>query len=99
MMIYKADVLRTEFYSDSERDIYNEIDWTKFIFYKQDQGLYEYGMENFAEYYVRGESHPPPLAHYYWVKDIMFRSDIMAPKEEIDKLKNYFGGKDGRSGI
>ena len=97
MMIYKADVLRTNFYSDSERDIYNEIDWTKFIFYKQYQGLYEYGMDNFSEYYVKGESHPPPLAHYYWVKDIMFKSDIVAPKKEIDKLKNYFEGKDGRS--
>ena len=91
MMIYKKDVLRTNFYSDSERDLYNEIDWHKFIFYKGNQGLYEYGMDNFKDEYAKGETHPPPIAHYYWVKDIMFKSDIVCPQEELDKLKNYYG--------
>ena len=96
MMIYKKDVLRTNFYSDSERDLYNEIDWTKFLFYKDRQGLWEFAEDHYKEYYIPGESHPPPIAHYHWVKDMMFKSDILCPKDEYYKLKNYFIGKDGR---
>ena len=34
MMIFNKDVLRDKFYSESERALYNIIDWTKFLFYK-----------------------------------------------------------------
>jgi len=97
MMIFKRDVLRDNFYSESERALYNEIDWTKFLFYKERSGLWEFAEENYKEYYALGESHPPPIAHYHWVKDIMFKSDIRCPEEEYNKLKYYFRGKDGRS--
>lgn len=85
MMIWKGDVISDEF------AIHNDIDWTKFIFYKGSKGLWEFAEDNFAEYYLKGESHPPPIAHYYWVKDIMFKSDILCPQKELDKLKNYYG--------
>jgi len=97
MMIFNKHVLREAFYSQSEHALYNQIDWTKFLFYKDRKGLWEFGEDNYKEYYIPGESHPPPIAHYHWVKDVMFKSDILCPEDEYNKLKNYFKGKDGRS--
>jgi hypothetical protein len=97
MMIFNKHVLRDKFYSESERALYDSIDWTKFLFYKDRKGLWEFGTDNYKEYYIPGESHPPPIAHYHWVKDIMFKSDVLCPEDEYNKLKNYFKGKDGRS--
>jgi hypothetical protein len=105
MMIYNKHTLRTDFHSESERFLYNQIDWSKFLFYKETEaldqkyGLQEYGLDNFAEYYTFGDSHPPPIVHYHWVKDVMFESDILCPEDEYNKLKDYFKGKDGRSRI
>ena len=97
MMIFNKDVLRNNFYSESERALYNEINWNKFLFYKDRCGLWEFAEENYKQYYIPGESHPPPIAHYHWVKDVMFQSDIYCPDDEYDKLKNYFRKHDGRS--
>lgn len=99
MMIFNKYVLRDEFYSKSERAMHDSIDWSKFIFYKDRKGLKEFGEDNYKEYYIPGESHPPPIVHYHWTKDIMFKSDILCPEDEYNKLKNYFEGKDGRSRI
>jgi hypothetical protein len=97
MMIFNKDVLRDSFYSESERALYNQIDWTKFLFYKEKSGLWEFAEENYKQFYIPNESHPPPIAHYHWVKDIMFKSNILCPQEEYNKLKDYFKGKNGRS--
>jgi len=97
MMVFNKDVLRDESYSEGERALYNMIDWTKFLFYKDRQGLWEFAEDNYKEFYIPGESHPPPIAHYHWVKDMMFKSDVLCPEDEYNKLKNYFKGKDGRS--
>jgi len=97
MMLFKQDVLRENFYSESERALYNQIDWSKFIFYEQKKGLWEFGKENFEEYYLTGDSHPPPIAHYHWVKDIMFKSDESCPEDDYNKLKNYIKENYGRS--
>ena len=99
MMVFRKSVLKETFYSESERALFNEIDWTKFIFYKDKGGLWEFGKDNYSEYYKLGESHPPPIAHYHWVKDIMFKSDVLCPQDEYKKIKNYLQGYDGRSGI
>lgn len=97
MMLFNKDVLRDNFYSESEKALYNMIDWSKFLFYKGRKGLWEFAEDNYKEYYMPGDTHPPPIAHYHWVKDIMFQSDILCPKNEYDKLKNYFEEPDGRS--
>lgn len=99
MMVFNRHVLRTDAYSESEHKLYDNIDWTKFLFYKDRQGLWEFSEDNYKKYYIVGETHPPPIAHYHWVKDIMFQSDIACPDEEYDKLKNYFRKHDGRSRI
>ena len=97
MMLFNKDVLSEKFFSESERGLYNEINFSKFKFYKGNGGLNEFAEDNYKEYYLRGESHPPPIAHYHWVKDVIFQSDVLCPEEEYTKLKNYFEGKDGRS--
>ena len=33
--------------------------------------------------------HPLPYAHYKWVKDIMFKSDIEVPMPMFGELKNW----------
>ena len=85
MMVWRGDVLSDKF------PIYNDIDWSKFVFYKENKGLWEFGEDNFSQYYLAGESHPPPIAHYYWVKDVLFKSDVLCPPGELDKLRNWNG--------
>ena len=94
-----ADSPYKQTHSESENALGNEIDWKKFLFYKERQGLWEFADDNYKEYYLPGENHPPPIAHYHWVKDIMFKSDILCPEDEYNKLKDYFKVKDGRSSI
>jgi len=91
MMVWRGDIITDKF------DIYKDIDWTKFKFYGERKGLWEFSRDNFSQYYLSEESHPPPIAHYHWVKDVMFESDILCPDEEYNKLKNYFKGNNGRS--
>jgi len=97
MMVFNKDVLRDNFYSESEKALYNMIDWSKFLFYKGRKGLWEFAEDNYKEYYIPGDTHPPPIAHYHWVKDIMFQSNVLCPADEYDKLKNYFKEPDERS--
>ena len=99
MMVFRKNVLKENFFSGSERALYNEIDWKKFLFYKDNGGLWEFGKDNYSEYYKLGESHPPPIAHYHWVRDVIFKSELLCPDDEYKKIKNYLQGYDGRSGI
>jgi len=72
MMIFKEDVLKHENLSAAEKTIYNRINWTKFIFYKDKKGLWEFAKENFPNEYVDGDEHPLPIAHYEWTKQIIY---------------------------
>ena len=96
MMVFNKDVINYNFHSNSERALHDHIDWNKFIFYDGNKGLWEFAEDNYKEYYIPGETHPPPIAHYHWVKDVMFESDVLCPEDEYEKLKNYFKDKDGR---
>ena len=89
MMIYKVDVLRHDNLSNAERALYNQINWRRFVFYKDKLGLYEFAHELYPEYFIPGNGHPLPFTHYKWVKDIMFESDIEPPKEEYIKLEKW----------
>jgi hypothetical protein len=84
MMISKQDVLNTNL------KLYNEIDWTKFVFYNSNQGLHEYSINNFKKYYYLDNTHPPPIAHYYWTKNIIFQSELFAPKEKLTILQDFW---------
>lgn len=92
MMIYKQDVLRTNFFSNSEQDLYHEIDWSKFTFYNGNKGLHEYSMDHFRKYYYPkgNDLHPPPIAHYYWCKNIIFNSELIAPIDKLTTLEDYW---------
>ena len=89
MMIYKKDVLRHENLSKAETVLYKQIDWTKFKFYKNKLGLYEFAHELYPEQFIPGNGHPLPLTHYKWVKDIIFKSDSKLSEEEYRKLKEW----------
>ena len=70
--------------------LYKQIDWDKFIFYKNKKGLFDFAEENYPEQFFKPEDlHPLPLVHYKWVKDIMYKSDIVPPKNEYKKLVNF----------
>ena len=70
MMVWKGDII------DEQQPIHQDIDWTKFVFYNGNEGLWEFAQDNYKQYYIPGESHPPPIAHYHWVKDIIYKSDL-----------------------
>ena len=90
MMIYKADVLKNKKLSNSENALYKQIDWTKFKFYKDKLGMWEFAHEQYPEEFAEAsDQHPLPLTHYHWVKDIMFESDIKPPEEEYRKLTQW----------
>jgi len=90
MMIFKVDVLRHENLSNAERALYKQIDWTKFKFYKDKLGLWEFAHELYPEQFAEeSDQHPLPFTHYKWVKDIIFKSDIEPPEEEYRKLKEW----------
>ena len=90
MMIYKADVLKHKNLSNSENALYKQIDWTKFKFYKDRLGMWEFAHELYPEQFAEeSDQHPLPLTHYHWVKDVIFKSDILAPENEYRKLKEW----------
>ena len=90
MMIYKSDVLNNKNLSNAENAIYKQIDWSKFKFYKDKLGLWEFANDRYPDQFAEEtDLHPLPLTHYHWVKDIIFESDIEPPEEEYRKLKEW----------
>ena len=76
--------------TNGQKELYNKIDWTKFIFYKEFYGLNEYTEDKWPEQFNKPhDEHPLPLAHYHWVKDVMYKSDIECPDNEYEKLKQW----------
>ena len=70
--------------------MYNKIDWNKFIFYNKFYGLNEFAEDNWQDQFNKpNDEHPLPLAHYHWVKDVMYKSDIKCPDKEYEKLKQW----------
>jgi hypothetical protein len=92
MMCYMSNILshdKTKM-SNGHFALYNQIDWNRFIFYKQFGGLNEYAEENYPnEFFKPEDQHPLPLTHYKWVRDIMYRSNLECPPAEMDKLINF----------
>ncbi len=90
MMIYKADVLRHKNLSNAEQSLYNQIDWTKFKFYKDKLGMWEFAHELYPDEFAEdSDQHPLPLTHYHWVKDVIFKSNVEPPEEEYKKLTQW----------
>jgi hypothetical protein len=88
MMIFKEDVLKHDPKSVAEKMVYNEIDWTKFLFYEDKKGLWEFAQENYPNAYVDGDEHPLPLAHYEWTKQIIFGNKEKLPNEYEQQIIN-----------
>tara|TARA_B100000214_G_scaffold293025_1_gene222755 strand:- start:3254 stop:4012 length:759 start_codon:yes stop_codon:yes gene_type:complete len=98
MMVYNKQVIKHDNLSMAQQEIYNAIDWTKFKFYKDKLGLDEFAHENYPDQFDKGDGHPLPFAHYKWVKDIIFKTEIDPPEYDYEKLdknkisKNLHGG-------
>ena len=92
MMVFRKNILDHDLSKMTlgHRALYNEIDWSTFIFYKEFGGLWEFTNEEHYDQMNRPYNlHPLPLAHYHWVKDIMYQSDITCPDDEYEKLKQW----------
>ena len=90
MMLYKADVLKDKNFSTAESMLKDQIDWSKFIFYKDRLGLWEFANEKYPDQFAEdSDKHPLPYTHYKWTKDIIFQSNIECPEQEYRKLKQW----------
>ncbi len=92
MMCYKSIIIahNKDYMTNGQKALYNKIDWTKFIFYKEFCGLNEYTEDKWPEQFHKPhDEHPLPLAHYHWVKDVIYKSDIKCPDNEYEKLKQW----------
>ena len=96
MMIYDKRSLPKGLKTNSERALEKQIDWKKFKFYKDQLGLRDFAQElypdQFPDYNVNStdpHTHPLPYAHYKWMKDIVFESDIEVPMPMYSKLKSW----------
>ena len=92
MMCYKSIIIAHDknYMTNGQKELYNKIDWTKFIFYKEFYGLNEYTEDKWPEQFNKPhDEHPLPLAHYHWVKDVIYKSDIKCPDNEYEKLKQW----------
>lgn len=94
MMIYDTRTLpliQTKPYME----ISKQLDWTKFKLYKDIYGLRDFAEDLYPEHFHEKNNtsdthlHPLPYAHYKWVKDIMFKSDIEVPMPMFGELKNW----------
>ena len=94
MMCYRGHIIMhdKDTMSNGQRALYNKIDWSKFIFYKDFGGLEEFSKDIWPDEYRKGDLHPLPRAHYHWVKDVMFKSDIKCPEEEYRKINVWKTG-------
>lgn len=92
MMFFRGDVLEHDktkmsigYYS-----LYKNIDWNKFIFYKDFETINEFAENEYPQALIKSiDKHPLPLAHYHWVKDIMYKSKKEIPIDEYNKIKNW----------
>ena len=92
MMVFRQDILQHDQtkMTAGHRALYNTIDWSKFIFYKDQGGLWEFTNDKHYNQMNRPyDLHPLPLAHYHWVKDVMYKSDILCPDSEYEKMKQW----------
>ena len=85
MMIEHKDVLRNTFSSISEKRLYNEIDWSKFIFYDGKKGIKEFTTD-YANKNSQSEHDASRLAQYYWAKNIILKTENFLPNDKFENL-------------
>ncbi len=92
MMVYRKNIINhdQEKMPLGHKLLYNDINWSKFIFWKDFGGLDEFAHGQYPEQFNKPyDLHPLPLAHYHWVKDVMYKSNIECPKKEYEKIANW----------
>ncbi len=95
MMIYDIRTLPLNVnLSKAELELKKEIDWSCFKFYNTCFGIRDFAKKLYPDQFVDklekdSYHHPLPLAHYKWVKDIMFNSDLEIPQHMQLKLESW----------
>ncbi len=92
MMCYRGHIIvhDKDKMSNGQRALYDKIDWSKFIFWNDHGGLDDFTKAKYKEQYnLPDDYHPLPLAHYHWVKDVMYESTILCPQDEYEKMKKW----------
>ena len=92
MMCYRGHIIMhdKDKMSNGQRALYDRIDWSKFIFWKNYGGLDDFATQEYKDQYnLPDDLHPLPLAHYHWVKDVIFKSNVEPPEEEYKKLTQW----------
>jgi len=92
MMCYRGHIIVHDKnkMSNGQKALYDKIDWTKFIFWQEHGGLDDFAKALYKDQYnLPDDYHPLPLAHYHWVKDVIFKSPILCPKDEYEKIKKW----------
>ena len=92
MMCYKSIIVvhNRDQMTNGQRALYDRINWKQFIFHNEFDGLNEFAEQQWPEQFNKPtDEHPLPLAHYHWVKDVMYKSDILCPAEEYEKMKEW----------
>ena len=86
MMVMNKHVITHESLSRGESRLYNEVDWSKFIWYDDKKGLQEFQEENYPEQTNVGDWHPAPYAHYEWLRQIVLKTDQGCPPDIKEKM-------------
>ena len=92
MMVYRGHIINhnKNDMSNGEMALYNQINWNKFKFYKENLGLDEYTRECVPEAFIeKKDLHPLPLAHYKFLKYIVLQSDRSASKNDLKILIDF----------
>lgn len=85
MMVWSGSVLKNVHDSKVNKILFDKINFTKFLFYKDKSGLEEF-VKDLYPLHMSNDLHPMPYAHYEWTKQIIFKSTIDCPIEEKQKL-------------
>ena len=78
MMVYRGHIINhnKNDMSNGEMALYNQINWNKFKFYKENLGLDEYTKECVPEAFIeKKDLHPLPLALYKFLKYIVLQEE------------------------
>ncbi len=95
MMIYDIRTLPFDVdLSRAESELKKEIDWSCFKFYDGRFGMRDFAKKIYPDQFLDdiGKDvyyHPLPLAHYRWVKDIMFKSKLEIPQDMQLKFESW----------
>ena len=81
MMQMNQYSIQHDSWCDAYSRLYDQVDWSKWVWYDRKKGLLEYQLELFPEYVYEGDWHPAPFVHYEWLRNIVLKTKDDCPPE------------------